>query len=200
MAFGAGHENAVRKVLCVYNDYFIDSWKSETGVKCLTFKYRTEDKLTHRDFLGSLMALRLKRETIGDIIIGDGITQIFVTEIASVHIMNELCKVGKVGVSIYDDIPFELDVIQEYEDISGTVSSLRLDSILSLSIHQSREKSARLIQALGVQLNYVQVNSVSKELKCGDVFSVKGYGKFILSDVTGFSKKGRIHITVRKYK
>ena len=114
--------------------------------------------------------------------------------------MNELCKVGKVGVSIYDDIPFELDVIQEYEDISGTVSSLRLDSILSLSIHQSREKSARLIQALGVQLNYVQVNSVSKELKCGDVFSVKGYGKFILSDVTGFSKKGRIHITVRKYK
>ena len=198
--FWGGHENAVRKVLCVYNDYFIDSWKSETGVKCLTFKYRTEDKLTHRDFLGSLMALRLKRETIGDIIIGDGITQIFVTEIASVHIMNELCKVGKVGVSIYDDIPFELDVIQEYEDISGTVSSLRLDSVLSLSIHQSREKSAKLIQALGVQLNYVQVNSVSKELKCGDVFSVKGYGKFILSDVTGFSKKGRIHITVRKYK
>lgn len=198
--FWGGYENAKRRILCVYNEYYEDSWKNEIGLKCLTFRYRKEDKLSHRDFLGSLMAMRLKRETIGDIIIGEGIAQIFADEIASMHIMAELCKVGKVGVSIYDDIPFELEPVQEFSEISGTVSSLRLDSVLSLGLRQSREKTASIIKSVGVTLNFVPVYSASKELKCGDVFSVKGYGKFILSDVTGISKKGRIHITVQKYK
>ncbi|MBR6670388.1 MAG: RNA-binding protein [Ruminococcus sp.] len=198
--FWGGYENAKRKILCVYNEYFNDTWKEEIGLKCLTFRYRKEDKLTHRDFLGSLMAMRLKRETIGDIIIAEGMAQVFADEIAAKHIMAELCKIGRIGVSIYDDLPFELEPVQEYTEISGTVSSLRLDSVLSLSIRQSREKSAMLIKSSGVSLNFIQVYSVSKELKCGDVFSVRGYGKFILSDVTGISKKGRIHITVQKYK
>lgn len=198
--FWGGFENAKRKILCVYNDFYSDNWQNEIGLKCLTFKYRKEDKLSHRDFLGSLMAMRLKRETIGDIIIADGIAQIFASAVAAEHIMSELCKVGKVGVSIYDDLPFELTPVQEFLSFEGTVPSLRLDCVLSLGLRLSREKTSRLIEANGVQLNFVQVFSPSKELKCGDVFSVKGYGKFVLSDVTGLSKKGRIHITVQKYK
>jgi len=198
--FWGGYESANRRVLCVYNEYFDDNWRDETGIKCLTFSFRKEDKLTHRDFLGSLMAMRLKREMIGDIIIDEGIAQIFADEIAAKHIMAELCKVGRVGVSISDDIPFRLETKQEFQEISGTVSSMRIDAVLSLGLHLSREKTAKIIEAQKVQLNYVQTCSVSKEVKCGDIFSVKEHGKFILSDVTGISKKGRIHITIQKYK
>ena len=82
---------------------------------------------------------------------------------------------------------------------SGTVQSLRIDSILSLTLKLSREKSANLIKAGYVTLAYDKVLSTSTAVKKGDTFSVKGYGKFILSEINGVTKKDRIHICIKKY-
>ena len=207
-ALWGGYDDAQRKILCIYSlsgcDYldelYSEGLTEEIPMKCLTFIYRKSDVLTHRDFLGSLMALRLKRETVGDIVVSEGKTQIFVTNTASKLICSTVGKIGRTGVKIYDDMPFDIVKKQEFQDICGTVASMRADSVLSLALRISREKSAQLIRNTGVQINFTPVFSVSYEMKCKDVFSVKGYGKFIIDEISGISKKGRLHIAVKKYK
>ena len=207
-ALWGGYDDAQRKILCIYSlsgcDYldelYSEGLTEEIPMKCLTFVYRKSDVLTHRDFLGSLMALRLKRETVGDIVVAEGKTQIFVTDTASKLICSTVGKIGRTGVKIYDDMPFDIVKKQEFQDIFGTVASMRADSVISLALRISREKSAQLIRNTGIQINFTPVFSVSYEMKCKDVFSVKGYGKFIIDEISGISKKGRLHIAIKKYK
>lgn len=207
-AFWGGYGDAQRKILCIYSlsgcDYldelYSEGLTEEIPIKCLTFIYRKSDVLTHRDFLGSLMSMQLKRETVGDIVVSEGKTQIFVTDTASKLICGTVGKIGGTGVKIYDDMPFDTVKIQEFQTISGTIASMRADSIISLALKISREKSAQLIKNTGVQINFTPVFSVSYEMKCKDVFSVKGYGKFIIDEISGISKKGRLHINIKKYK
>ena len=71
--------DAERKMLCVFKEYYQPE-NSDFPMTCLTFSYRKENKLTHRDFLGAIMALQIKRETVGDIVIGDGTAQIAVSD------------------------------------------------------------------------------------------------------------------------
>ena len=194
-----GFDGARRKMLAVCPDYCEDYITEEFPMKCLTFTYRREDKLTHRDFLGSFMAQRLKREVIGDIIVGEGEAQTFVTDVAARLIMSSVQKIGRVGVKIADDRLFGLDVRQEFRSISGTVASLRLDCIVSLAANISREKAAGLIRAEKVEVNHFPAASVTLEVKEGDVLSIRGSGRFILSGIDGLTKKGRIHIDLRKY-
>ena len=51
-----GYDGARRKMLAVYPDYLGDDVREMFPMKCLTFTFRREDELTHRDFLGSFMA------------------------------------------------------------------------------------------------------------------------------------------------
>ena len=195
-----GFEDAQRKMLCVYNEYSADYVKDEFPMRCLTFTFRKEDRLTHRDFLGSFMGLRLKRETIGDIIIAEGIAQAFAADTAARLILDLTAKIGRVGVKISDSEPFSLEARQEFSDIGGTVASLRLDCVVGLAAKVSRENAARLIRSEKVSVNHFPVMTLSHELHEGDVISVRGSGKFILSKINGTTKKGRIHINLRKYK
>ena len=194
-----GFADARRKMLAVYPIYCSLPDEDDFPMKCLTFTYRKEDRLTHRDFLGSFMGQRLKREVIGDIIVSDGETQTFVTEVAAKAIMDSVTKIGRVGVKITDDVDFRLDAEQKYKEISGTVASLRLDCIVSLAANLSREKAAALIRSDRVEINHFTAASVSQELKEGDILSVRGSGRYILSGIDGLTKKGRIHINLRKY-
>lgn len=195
-----GFDDAQRKILCIYNEYSEDIVREEAPICCLTFTYRKEYKLSHRDFLGSFMALRLKREVIGDIIIAEGIAQVFVTEVAAKLILTSVSKIGKVGVSISGSEPFSLSSAHEFEEIAGTVASMRLDCVVGLSAKVSRENAAKLIRSEKVAVNHLPVTSLSSELYEGDVITVRGSGKFILDKINGTTKKGRIHINLRKYK
>lgn len=194
-----GFPDARRKMLAVYPDYCEDYVLEEFPMKCLTFNYRKEDSLTHRDFLGSLMGQKLVREVVGDIVIDEGIAQVFVTETAARDITSSVEKIGRVGVKISDNRPFELEVKQEFRDMSGTVASLRLDCIVSLAAKLSREKAAVLIRSERVEVNHFPVSSVSHELSEGDIISVRGCGRFVLKGINGSTKKGRIHIILLKY-
>jgi len=102
-------------------------------------------------------------------------------------------------VKISDSRPFELTEAQKYQDISGTVASLRLDCIVSLAANVSREKAAELIRTDRVDVNHLTADSGSRELREGDVLSVRGCGRFILSGIGGETKKRRIHIILKKF-
>ncbi|MDE6833283.1 MAG: RNA-binding protein [Ruminococcus sp.] len=194
-----GYNGAGRKILAIYPDFYESYIMEDFPFKCLTFSYRKEDKLTHRDFLGTLMGMKFRRDTIGDIVVGEGMTQIFMTEVVAGLVISTVSKIGRTGVKCSGDKPFEMEVRQEFRTISGTVASLRLDCVLSLATGQSREKSAVMIRSEKVEINHFITESVSAEVKSGDIISVRGYGKFLLSDIGGNTRKNRIHINIKKF-
>lgn len=193
-----GYKDADRKIICIHDEYNNPDIVN-VPIKCLTFHYRKTDELSHRDFLGTIMALQVKREAIGDIIIAKGKAQVMVSDAVSKLVLNEIDKIGKVGVRVTDDEELNLTIQHNFIIKKDTVASLRLDAVVSSAIKQGRDKSTQLIKMCYVSVNYFPTESLSMVLKEGDVFSVRGYGKFILSKVNGITKKGRIHIEIKKY-
>ncbi len=195
-----GYTNAERVMLCIYSEYCT---VKDTDFPCvaLEFDFRKCDKLSHRDFLGCLMNLQIKREMIGDIIINDGKAIVFVSEKISQFTLQNVSKVGSVGVNLNiatsDLNDLKSDV--KYLDISGTISSYRLDCIVSFVTKLSREKSSAIVKSGSVKVNYNTVENVSSILNSGDIFSIKGYGKFLIGESTGMTKKGRYNIVIKKY-
>ena len=71
-----GYENAARRMLYVYPEYG-EAESEDFPITAITLLYRKEDKITHRDILGSLMGLRIKRDSVGDILVGEGKSAVF---------------------------------------------------------------------------------------------------------------------------
>lgn len=196
--FYGGVENADRRILCVFSEYCRPE-NSDFPLSCITFKYKPAYKLSHRDFLGALTALNIKRETIGDIIIGDGIAQAFVADTVKNTILYEIRKIGSVGVAVVLDEPLRLDKSCSYREITGTVASMRLDCILSFTLGIGRSKASAAAESGAVEVNYRSVETGKTLMKEKDIFSVRGHGKFRIEAVSGVSKKGRIRVSVLKY-
>ncbi|EGC02259.1 RNA-binding protein [Ruminococcus albus] len=193
-----GYEGAERKMLCVYPQYGDEDIKSSFPMTAVTFKYRSEDKLSHRDFLGSLMALGITRDCVGDILVGDGRTSVFVKDTAARDVMS-VSKIGRVGVKTEDGFDPSTVIMPEFREITGTVASLRLDSVLSLALRISREKASALIKGGAVEISHVRTEQTSKHVEVGEKISARGYGKFLVKSVDGVSHKDRLHITICKY-
>ena len=191
-----GYDGAERRVIAFgisWDEYF------EPPFSAVVFNYPSDRELSHRDCLGSLMALGIKREMIGDILVGKGRTAVFVMN-AALPLVQDMSKVGSCGVKITDDFSEDDIPEQEFDEIRTTVASLRLDAVTAAAFRISREKSADLIRQKGVNHNRVMTFSPSDKVSEGDKFSVRGFGKFELSEVGGQSKKDRIFITIRKYR
>ena len=191
-----GYSQAERRVIAFGID---DETDAELPFKAVVFNYPEDRHLSHRDFLGSLMALGIKRELVGDILVGNGRTAVFIMNTA-IPLVKEMTKVGSCGVKITEDFSDADIPAQEYDELRSTVASLRLDAVISAWLRLSREKSAELIKSKGVLHNRVMTFSPSDRVEEGDRFSIRGFGKMELSEIGGQSKKDRIFITVRKFK
>lgn len=145
------------------------------------------------------MGLMIKREAIGDILVGEGLSVLFVTEPVAGVVLGELLKVGSCGVSCEQGLPDELPSAHQYRSIGGTVSSLRLDCVVALLTNLSREKASQLIRSGLVSKNAQPMDSISKEVAEGDKLSIRGYGKFLVGSAGTVTKKGRIHLECKKY-
>lgn len=196
--FFGGYESAQRRILCVYDNYFRPD-DGDFPLSAVTFNYRKSYSLSHRDLLGAVMSLKLNRDAIGDIIIGEGISQVLVLDSVRNIVAGEIRKIGSVGVKVDDDCEILLSAEQNFREITGTVSSLRFDSVLSMALNLSRGKTVQIISSGSAEVNFFPVSDKTYKVKQGDVFSVRGFGKYRLEEISGVTKKGRIHITVLKY-
>ncbi|MCL2057211.1 MAG: YlmH/Sll1252 family protein [Oscillospiraceae bacterium] len=197
-ALYGGYEDAARK-MC---GFFTDFEKPAHGafpIAGITVAYPGDIKLSHRDFLGTLLGLGIKRGTVGDILAEDGRCAVFVTEVVSPVIMQELVTVGGAAVSCSRGIDTSALPQPRFKDISGTVGSLRMDSLVRLLTGYAREKSAAMIRSGLVKRNDNTVLSVSEGFGAGDTISVRGFGKYIIDGTGGPTKKGRLTVRARKY-
>lgn len=191
--FFGGSESSERKVLGVFYD---EPERSAFPVSAIEFKYRPCDKLTHRDFLGTLMSLGIERDTVGDILVDNGRTVVFVKSELKDYIESQIFKVGGAGVKIVQPNLNSLPQGRGTEEMSLTVSSLRYDNIVAAVSGLSRDKTAKLILSGETTLNFAVTQNVSCTVKEGDTFTIRGKGKFKLDKIFGVTKKGRHKISV----
>lgn len=197
--FFGGYDGAAR-VIC---GFLQDTYAEELApsdvfpIVPLTFLYRERDCLSHRDFLGAILSLEIKRELVGDILTAEGYAVVFVHDTAA-ELVAALDKIGKVGVSCERGITKPLPV-QQTKRIDTTVSSLRLDCIVSAAVNTSRDKSASLIKSGMVNADFSPCLNVSTEVKVNTIISVRGSGRFRLSEISGETRKGRIRVVIDKY-
>ena len=196
--FYGGFDQAGRKLLGLFPEYMEPNC-SEFPVKAVTLRYRKEDRPRHQDILGTLMGLNIKRELIGDILIADDYAVIFLLDPAHSLVLNELQKIGRVGVRIAEGSPETLPEPYQLKPIGGTVSSLRLDCLVAFFTNLSREKAAQLIRSGQVNLNFFETDEISHPVAEGDIVSIRGYGRFVLSKVGELSQKGRLHLLGHQY-
>lgn len=157
------------------------------------------EALNHRDFLGALMHLGIERNTLGDIMVKEKRAYIFCLDSIADYICKELTKVKHTNVhcKIVDaDIPALKPTLEALE---FPVASLRLDVILASLLKCSRKDALTFFEEKRVTLNGKVTGRNSMLLKDGDVFSVRGHGKFIFDGSGGNTRKGKTYIRIQKY-
>ncbi len=204
--FFGGFDEAERSILGVFPDYSMYCEREELlsdfpicviNAECSGFRTHT-----HRDFLGSLLALGIQRDVLGDILPStNGYSAVlFVHRKIAEYVLENLTLVGRDRVKMSLCENFDKSAIKrEYQSINATVASLRTDAVISELLNLSREKSQLLITQDAVAVNHRQVEAKSHEIKVGDTISVRGYGKYKLSKIGDINRKGRIRITVLKF-
>lgn len=154
----------------------------------------------HRDYLGAVLAIGIKREWIGDIIIDGHTAYILCMESVLDAILLDLDHVSRFGVKrehvSLSDVP---SPVIKKKEVTFTVQSPRLDTVVGAMFGISRTSAARYISEGLVSLNYTECTDTDAHVSPGDTISVRGKGKGVLSDEGGLSRKGRTFYTAEIY-
>lgn len=156
------------------------------------------DALAHRDFLGALMSLGIKREMLGDIIVSENCGYLFCHESIAGYICDNLTSVRRTTVvCAVSDPPESASAPPEERQL--VVSSERADAVISAVYKISRSRSQELFEHGIVFINSRTVTDASHDLKEGDVVSIRGTGRFIYNGIERETKKGRLRASVGVY-
>lgn len=161
-----------------------------------TNKFKT---LEHKDFLGTIMSLGFKRDYLGDLIIKDNVCYSITTKEFFKIISDNISHINKIPVSISEVTSLEIPEFN-FKEIINTISSLRLDSIVSACIPTlSRNEATLLIEKGDILVNYITIKDKSFNIKEKDIISIKKYGKYIFEQTLNITKKDKIKILLKKY-
>ncbi len=196
LSFG-GCADCERVMIGFFPDYMEPS---EDAFPITPLLIRGVSGLTHRDILGSVLGLGIKRELTGDIYVNGDEAVLMCDSSICEFLLYQLKTVGRSKVEV-TECPKDIAVSLEHPfSVSRfVVASLRLDAVVGAAAHLSRNEAQALIAGEGVQVNFCIISDTSKKLKEGDVLSVRHHGRFILQEVTGETKKGRLAVLIKKY-
>ena len=154
----------------------------------------------HRDYLGSLMGLGIRREVLGDILPDqEGAVLLASTGIAP-YIKENLMSVGRQEVTV-EEIALE-EITQHLSDgqeMTIGVASERLDAVISKVFSLSRQDASKAITSGKVQVNWRFVLKPDLSVKEGDLISIRGFGRIRIQNQTGTSRSGRLKIRIVRY-
>ncbi|MPQ43985.1 RNA-binding protein [Clostridium tarantellae] len=172
----------------------------EFPIKVLKIKCNTKfTKLEHKDYLGAIMALGIKRSKIGELILFNDLAYLVVHDdmidyiiLNLIKIKNLTCKCEVVDI-INENIKFQ------YEERTVISTSTRVDCIIASLCNISRSKASTLLSQGKVLVNYEQINEKSNDVKSNSKITIRGFGKFKIKDIIGTTKNGRLKLIVLKY-
>lgn len=197
VTFYGGSEDAERVILGFYPD-FLESEPEDFPIVPLLIS--NIGNANHRDILGSVLGLGIKREMIGDIYFDGDCAIVMCEKTAADFVLYNLKTVGrqKVEVSICPDSK-TYSLKHEFEMMRIVVSSPRLDAVVAAICHMSRSEATRQIAAENVNVNFKTEANPDKKIADGDVISVRHKGRFVVEDALGETRKGRIILEIKKY-
>jgi RNA-binding protein YlmH len=202
VVYDGGYPEAERKRALIMPDYR-DPEAEDAGVSLLAIT--SEDsrfsELDHGDFLGAILGLGIKRDKVGDLHPGEAACHCLVASEIADYIRLNLRQVHRAHV--YTDL-LPLDRLKtvrtELDEMTFTVASMRLDAILGDVYKLSRAKASAQVQAGHCKLNWKVEENPSRELREGDIVSLKGYGRFKILEAQGVTKSGRIRVRAGRYR
>ncbi len=196
---GGGYPGAERVRAAFVNKDFRGEVDFSIAALGLEWDARYYD-LSHRDVLGGLLALGIKRSVIGDILMLSGACQIIVDSSISAFLLGELQRIGAANVKVK---PIDFSALQQkpetVKEIRATVASLRLDSVAAAGFGVSRTQMTEEIQAEKVKVNWKDAKNASQNVKAGDIISFRGRGRVEVVEITGQTKKGRTGVLLKRY-
>lgn len=192
------NESSERKLVAVFPKDFEEEYLTFPITYFKILGNNRFKELFHKDFLGTIMSLGIKREFLGDIVVKDGNCYGVIEENLFSLLSENITAVGNVPVKVIeierDEIP-----LGSFEEIVESVTSLRLDALVGALANGSRNSAVELLEEGLVTLNYSLERDKSKNVKPGDIISIRKRGKFIFEAVLGESKKGKIRILIKKF-
>lgn len=195
-----GYEFAERQMVAFIPDALSFDW--EYPFSCIHIQAKAAkfaEKLTHRDYLGSILALGIERHVLGDILVEEHGAYLFCQNPMIEYLRENLCSVRRTPV-IAEVVP-SLDEIPKprLEEVKGTVASCRLDSMIALAFRTSRSSIVASIEGGQVFVNGKLVTSNGYSPKEGDIISVRRMGRFRFDHLGNATKKGRYQILLYRY-
>lgn len=195
VSFEGGFEDAERRIACFWEDEEPDDYP----LTALEMTWPHQSAPGHRDVLGSVMGLGIKRSLVGDIVILQESGYLFAERQMAQHIAQTLASAGRIRLQlrVLDELP-QLEPPKGVE-VRDTVASLRLDAVVAGGFHLSRTDAAELIAAGHVKLRHLPTERTDARVGEGDAISVRGYGRLVVEQVGSPTKKGRLPLILMRY-
>jgi RNA-binding protein YlmH len=199
VTFG-GYEFSERQMVAFLPDALCYEYEYPISIlKISPLQKKFSEKLSHRDYLGSILNLGIERSKMGDILVEDDYAIMFVHESLQSFMIEEVTRIRHTSVMVTPLQNQEFHYIPKVEEIKGSISSVRLDSLLALAFHSSRSKLVAFIEGGKVFVNGKLVISNGYQVKENDIISVRGLGRFRYKEMTNQTKKGRCFVTIELY-
>jgi RNA-binding protein YlmH len=158
------------------------------------------EKLNHRDYLGTILSLGIKREKVGDINLYEDGAEIWVIRDISSFICQNLSKIKHTGIKAsIISMEDSRERIQDFKPIKINIASFRLDSIIAALTGFSRNQAAEYIKSGNIKLNFSEIKEADEKIETGDLISIKGFGRYKITGDGSTTRSGRINIEVKKY-
>lgn len=201
-----GYEESERKILIIYPEKYNESMLEKNYSKMLkvvrvSLPEEEKGKYTHRNYLGGIVKLGLKREKVGDILVSDDGADIVVVDDFAEILKQELpnlTRFEKSEITIEEIKNIRKKEIK-LEEIKIIVPSLRLDNIVSDLAKTSRNKAAQIINQERVFVNGQNETKLSKQIKLQDIITIRGKGRFVVKEFAGTTRSGRTIVIIEKY-
>lgn len=162
------------------------------------FKAKKSSGIKHSNILGRLFSLGLTDDVIGDIIVMDDYFYLTSLTRLSSFIKNNLTIINGERIELLEGTDIVLNK-DRFLKMKLLVSSMRVDTIVSKITNTNRLKVNSMIKDNMILVNYNTVKSSSLILKNNDILSIRKYGKYIIKDIIGTTKKNNLVLEIEKY-
>ena len=179
-----------------------DNYSGKCKKEIVLIKIENKSKfreLSHKDYLGSLMSLGIKRETFGDLIVDDDSCYFPTFNDIADYIMINLTSASKNPIKIEILEKNSIKVSYNFKKYDIMVASFRIDAIVAKLCGVSRGKAVEIINRGEVLLNYLQVEDKDVIVTFPSIISIRKQGKYIIEKENGISKKDKKYLAIKKF-
>ncbi len=201
-----GYEEAERKMAIIYPEKYDEKMLEKNNskiVKVVRILLSEEEwgKYSHRNYLGGIVKLGLKREKVGDIVVREE-----GADIITVEDFADILKQQLPSLTRFENSQISVEEIQnlqkreiKVEQVKIIVPSLRLDNFVSDLARTSRSKAVQIIDQERVFINGQNETKASKQVKLNDIITIRGKGRFVVKAFDGTTRSGRTVVMIEKY-